>query len=70
MKQTRKQKVAFQQRGASMRAMDQQARRFNAAVESGELVITHHLCAGGCGHPVASPGLCGECACEDDGAIW
>lgn len=23
-----------------------------------------------CGSPVASKGLCGECACEDDGAIW
>ena len=21
----------------------------------------------GCGYPVARPGLCGECACEDDG---
>lgn len=23
-----------------------------------------------CGYEIGSPGLCGECACEDDGAIW
>lgn len=28
-------------------------------------------CVGGCGYPVSQPNdLCGECACEDDGAIW
>jgi hypothetical protein len=28
-------------------------------------------CVGGCGYPVERFGdLCGECACEDDGAIY
>jgi hypothetical protein len=28
-------------------------------------------CVGGCGYKVAFPNLlCGECSCEDDGAIW
>jgi hypothetical protein len=25
-----------------------------------------HLCVNECGYPVARPGLCGECSCEDD----
>jgi len=30
-----------------------------------------YVCAAGCGYPVAGPRMiCGECACEDDGAIW
>jgi hypothetical protein len=28
-----------------------------------------HRCKA-CNYPVAEPGLCGECACEDDGDIW
>jgi hypothetical protein len=39
-KLTRKQKLAYQQRGASMRAMDRQLSAFSRAVDSGELVIT------------------------------
>ena len=30
---------------------------------------TEHTCKG-CGYPVASAGLCGECSCEEDGDIW
>lgn len=40
MKQTRQQKIEYQQRGASMRAMDRQSQRFNDAVDAGELVMT------------------------------
>jgi len=30
-----------------------------------------HTCAAGCGYPVKYAGtICGECACEDDCAIW
>jgi hypothetical protein len=30
-----------------------------------------NFCIMGCGYPVAYAGdPCGECACEDDGAIW
>lgn len=40
MKRTRRQKIRYQQIGASMRAMDRQARAFMQAVEAGDLVMT------------------------------
>jgi len=52
MKPTRRQKVAYQQRGASMRAMDAQARGFERAIESGELVVRSES---------------GDLICPDDG---
>jgi hypothetical protein len=30
---------------------------------------TEHKCVE-CGYPIKYPGLCGECGCEDDCAIW
>lgn len=31
--------------------------------------VDDHRCSS-CGFIVATPGLCGECSCEDDGDIW
>lgn len=37
--------------------------------QDAEMERAGHSC-GGCGCRIGSPGLCGECSCEDDCALW
>ena len=52
------------------------SRKSTMPTRASQLIEDNHpapvfFCAGGCGYPVAYEGtLCGECACEDDCALW